>query len=199
MGSSLKRRSLASVVSATVVVGGALALFSLATWAARDQYRPSKERDVSREMAETEVARKLQRPSGFERPQGNSPLGGLEARWEVAPGQRHKMIETPLGFVDPAAIGELRSRAPELAGAAGRRLTGQGKRGEVAAGFTAIQLSEAALRTKTMDQVGEELNKLGVRVHDTLESRSLLVEVPAGAVDAGQAASVLAGRGLVFR
>jgi hypothetical protein len=184
MGSSLKRRSLASVVSATVVVGGALALFSLATWAARDQTRPARERDVSREMAETEVARKLQRPSGFERPQGNSPLGGLEARWEVAPGQRHNMIETPLGFVDPAAIGELRSRAPELAGAPGHRLTGQGKRGEVAAGFTAIQLSEAALRTKTMDQVGEELGKLGVRVHDTLESRSLLVEVPAGAVDA---------------
>ena len=184
MGSSLKRRSLASVVCASLVTGGALALFSLATWAARDQHRPARETDVSREMAELEVARKLQRPSGFERPQGLSPLGGLEARWDVAPGQRQKMIETPLGFVDPASLGELRSRVPELAGAAGHRLTGQGRRGEVAAGFTAIQISEASLRTRSMDAIAEDLQKLGVRVHDTLESRSLLLEVPANAVDA---------------
>ena len=81
MGSSLKRRSLASVVCASLVTGGALALFSLATWAARDQHRPARETDVSRDMAEGEVARKLQRPAGFERPQavrrwaGSRPAG----------------------------------------------------------------------------------------------------------------------------
>ncbi|HEV8700085.1 MAG TPA: thrombospondin type 3 repeat-containing protein [Candidatus Polarisedimenticolia bacterium] len=184
MGSSLKRRSLASVVLASVAVCGALALFSLATWAARDQSRPAQEREFTRQTAEFEVARKLQQPSVFERPQGRSPLAGLEARWDVSPGQRHRMIETPLGFVDPASIGELRARVPELAGAAGRRLTGQGRRGEIATGFNAIQLSEAALSTRTMDELGEDLKKLGLRVHDALESRSLLVEVPAGAEEA---------------
>ena len=127
MGSSLKRRSLASVVCASVVACGALALFSLATWAARNQDQPDKERVLSKETAELGAARKLQRPSAFERPAGRSPLRGIQARWDVAPGRRHNMIETPLGFVDPASIGELRSRLPDLAGASGRRLEGNGR------------------------------------------------------------------------
>ena len=188
MGSSLKRRSLASVVCASVVACGALALFSLATWAARNQDQPDKERVLSKETAELGAARKLQRPSAFERPAGRSPLRGIQARWDVAPGRRHNMIETPLGFVDPASIGELRSRLPDLAGASGRRLEGNGRRGEIAAGFNAIQLSDAALAARSVDDLSDDLRKLGVRVHDVLESRSLLVEVPVGARESLQRA-----------
>src|SRR5207249_70403 len=107
MGSSLKRRSLTSAIGATVVVSAALALFSFATWAGRNQDQAGRHR----------------------------------------------------------SLGE------------------HGKRGEIAPGFDAVQISESALASRSLDDIATELKAMGVKVHDVLESRALLVEVPAGAVD----------------
>jgi len=183
MGSSLKRRSLASAVGATVVVSAVLALFSFATWAERNQGQAGGQRLLSLQDLEMQIAKKMQKPSGFERPAGRSPLEGIETFREVAPGQRTKTIDTPIGLIDPAEIGRLRSRFPALAGPAGRGLREHGRRGEIAPGFNAVQISESALAARSMDDFAADLRSMGVKVHDVLESRALLVEVPAGAVD----------------
>ncbi len=184
MGSSLKRRSLASAVLASALVFfGALALFSFATWAARDHGGSATQNLDVPQLAEQEVARRLLRPPVNGRPQGLSPLQAVQPAWDAPSDKRKHMIETSLGFVDPAGIAELRSKAPLLAGTPGRRL-GAGKRGEIAAGFNAIQVSEAALQSRSMDDLAAELKSLGVKVHDVMESRALLVEVPQGGVEA---------------
>ncbi len=183
MRSSLKRRSLASAVGATVAVTATLALFSFATWAERNQNQGDRQRLVGLKDFEAEIARKMQKPTGFERPANRSPLEGVATFREVSPGQRKKMIDTPIGLVDPAEIGAMRSRIPALAGPVGRRLNDHGRRGEIAPGFDAIQISESALATRSMDDIAAELKTMGVKVHDVLESRALLVEVPAGAVE----------------
>src|SRR5438093_740781 len=183
MGSSLKRRSLTSAIGATVVVSAALALFSFATWAGRNQDQAGRQRLIGLQDIELQIAQKMPKPAGFERPAGRSPLDGIETFREVTPGQRGKMIDTPIGLIDPAEIGRLRARLPALAGTAGRSLGEHGKRGEIAPGFDAVQISESALAARSLDDIATELKAMGVKVHDVLESRALLVEVPAGAVD----------------
>ena len=183
MRSSLKRRSLASAVGATVAVTATLALFSFATWAERNQNQGDRQRQLGLQDLELQIAKKLPKPAGFERPAGRSPFGGVATFREVTPGQRKKMIDTPLGLIDPSEISQMRSRIPALAGTAGRRLSEHGRRGEVAAGFNAIQISESALAARSMDDIASELKTMGVKVHDVLESRALLVEVPGNAVE----------------
>ncbi|HKB08669.1 MAG TPA: S8 family serine peptidase, partial [Candidatus Polarisedimenticolia bacterium] len=182
MGPSLKRRSLVSAILATTLVFlGTLALFSFATWAARDEAQVSPN-DVA-QLSEIEFAKRVWRPTGFERRQGLSPLEAIRPNWDLPSAKRKNTIGTALGFIDPAGLAQLRGQAPLLAGAPGRRL-GAGKRGEIASGFNAIQISEAALRSRSMDSIASELKGMGVKVHDVLESRGLLVEIPKGKEDA---------------
>src|SRR3989449_5990 len=185
MGSSLKRRSLASAVLATALVFflGAFALLSFGTWAARDDDASARRIIDPAQMGEMEFARKVWKPTGHERPQGLSPLEAIRPAWEVPSEKRKNMIDTALGFVEPERIADLRLKAPLLAGAPGKRL-GAGKRGEMAAGFNAIQISEAALRSRNMDDIAAALKTMGIKVHDYLESRALLVEVPQGKEEA---------------
>ncbi|PYT34331.1 MAG: hypothetical protein DMF52_13065 [Acidobacteria bacterium] len=184
MGSSLKRRSLASAVLATALVFlGAFALLSFGTWAARDDDASARRNIDPAQMGEMEFARKVWKPTGHERPQGLSPLEAIRPAWDVPSEKRKNMIDTALGFVEPERIADLRLKAPLLAGAPGKRL-GAGKRGEMAAGFNAIQISEAALRSRNMDDIAAELKTMGIKVHDYLESRALLVEVPQGKEEA---------------
>ena len=157
MGSSLKRRSLTSAIGATVVVSAALALFSFATWAGRNQDQAGRQRLIGLQDIELQIAQKMPKPAGFERPEGRSPLEGIETFREVTPGQRKKMIDTPIGLIDPAEIGRMRTRLPALAGTAGRSLGEHGKRGEIAPGFDAVQISESALASRSLDYIATEL------------------------------------------
>jgi hypothetical protein len=187
MSSRVTRRSWASVVCALLLVGGALAVFGIGSWAVRGQGATGDQATVA--QAEREAARRvaLGQPSGFERPAGRSPLGSLQAVWQVADSKRPLTIETPLGFVDPASIRDLRSRAPQLAGGAGKALSG-GRRGELSGGFNAIQISEAALQRRGADGIAADLAAMGVKVHQLMQTRSMLVEVPRSAADALAAA-----------
>src|SRR3989442_7536 len=180
MGSSLKRRSLASAVLATALVFlGPFALLSVGPWAARGDDASARRNIDPAQMGEMEFAKKVWKAAGHERPQGLSPLEAIRPAWDVPSEKRKNMIDTSLGFVDPARIADLRLKAPLVAGAPGKRL-GAGKRGEMAPGFDAIQISETALRSRSMDDIAAELKTMGVKVHDYLESRALLVEVPRG-------------------
>ncbi|HEU4403032.1 MAG TPA: thrombospondin type 3 repeat-containing protein, partial [Candidatus Polarisedimenticolia bacterium] len=58
-----------------------------------------------------------------------------------------------------------------------------GRRGELGAGFNAIQIDAAALERLTPDGVERALGDLGVRVVGRMPTRALLVEVPEAAVD----------------
>src|SRR3989442_13831879 len=180
MGSSLKRRSLAiSILASARVILGAFGLLSFGTWAARDDDASGRRNIDPAQMGEMEFAKKLWKPTGHERRQGLSLLEAIRPVWDVPSEKRKNMIDTALGFVDPGRIADLRLKAPLLAGAPGKRL-GAGKRGEMAAGFNAVQISEAALRSRNMDDIAAELKTMGIKVHDYLESRALLVEVPQG-------------------
>src|SRR5438093_3134435 len=177
MGCSLKRRSLASAVLASALVFGALVLVSFATWAARGGVR--QENLDPAQYGEMEFAKKVFRPTANERKPGLSPLQGIQPVWDPPSDKRKHMIDTAIGFIDPGAIADLRSKAPLLADTPGRRL-GAGKRGEIAAGFDALQISEAALKSRSLDDIANELKGMGVKVHDLMESRTLLVEIPQG-------------------
>jgi hypothetical protein len=173
MAPRLTRRSLASVACGLVLAAGAVAVVRLSAWAGQERMRP----DEVREKAEEAAARRIQKPVGFERPAGLSPFGAVQPVWEAAAETRGRTIETPLGPVDPAALGELRRRVPDLAGAVAPALA-RSRRGELGTGFAVIQIGEAALRERGIERIESDLAALGVTVHDVLPVRGLLVEVP---------------------
>src|SRR5262245_20963548 len=154
MGRSLKRRSLASAMLASALVFGALALVTFATWAARDGSQSRQQAIDPAQYGEMEFARKVFRPTAVPRRGGMSPVDGITPAWDASPEKRKRMVDTALGFVDPGGTSELRGKAPLMMDQPGRRL-GAGKRGEIAAGFNALQVSEAALKTRSMDSVVE--------------------------------------------
>src|SRR5882762_9748188 len=153
MGYSLKRRSLASAVLASALVFGALALVSFATWAARDSSLQARQQSLEpAQYGEMEFAKKVFQPTANARRPGLSPLEGIQPVWDAPPDRRKHMIDTAIGFVDPGAIAQLRAKAPLLADAPAKRL-GAGKRGEIAAGFDALQIGETALKSRSMDDI----------------------------------------------
>src|SRR2546425_6303903 len=99
MGSSLKRRSLASAILATaLVILGAFALLSFGTWAARDDDASGRRNIDPAQMGEMEFAKKLWKPTGHERRQGLSLLEAIRPAWDVPSEKRKNMIDTALGF-----------------------------------------------------------------------------------------------------
>ncbi len=184
MGSVTKRRSLTSVAAALLLVSAAVALFGLAVRADRGPANARRGGLSVTENMELEYMRRYPLPVGYARPEGRSPLGSLQARWDVPPSDRGRTIETSLGLIDPREIRTLRGKAPLLAGAQGRALGEPGRRGEIVAGFNALQISEDALRNETMDDIQARLRGMGVVIHDSIPSRAVLAEVPASAVEA---------------
>src|SRR5262245_16268749 len=105
MGPSLKRRSLDSAILATTRGHlGTPALFSFATWAARDEAQVSPN-DVA-QLSEIEFAKRVWRPTGFERRQGLSPLEAIRPNWDLPSAKRKNTIGTALGFIDPAGLAQ---------------------------------------------------------------------------------------------
>ncbi|HEU4402875.1 MAG TPA: hypothetical protein VFT43_12295, partial [Candidatus Polarisedimenticolia bacterium] len=185
---------MASVTCALIAVFGSLAIFSFATWAGRGPMSGDNGRQVvDMRKVEADADNKIFHPVGVERPAGRAPLASLKETWEVPAQEKAQSIDTPLGWVNPARIGELRKKAPLYASdaATAHALRRGGQRGEIGAGFNAIQISEDALRGRSMDDVLADLAKLGVRSHGLMESRAALVEVPASAVEALAASPVL--------
>jgi hypothetical protein len=184
MGSSstLTRRITAGIVCTILIAFGAVALLGLTAWAERGS-RSTDPQEIINEV-ELRFARDFQRRTSFARPEGLTPLKGVKPTWEVAPGLRRRTIETPLGLVDPGRLDDLRSQLPEIAGARGKGLTGQGRRGNLGAGYAAIQVSEEALRARTMDSIEADLGDMGVEIHGRMPARALLVKVPGDAVEA---------------
>ncbi len=179
MSAILRRRTWTSLLCAMVVALGALAVFGVGTWAGKGQ---GAKPDNPREMVENWAASRIQKPTGFPRRPGLSPIEAIRPVLEVPAESRGRMIETSLGLVDPASIGNLRKQvAAEVAGAPGRALSG-GRRGELAEGFNAIQIKEAALRDRGVDAIHAALRDMGVRIHEVMSERGLLVEVPHRAV-----------------
>ena len=164
---------------ALLAVAFLMSLPGLVAWAGR---QPHANGDGVLDAAESQIARGLESPATFERPVGRSPLGDLEADWSRPAGAAAR-IETPLGFVEPERIGELRGRAPLLAGPRGKAL-GHAHKGEIAAGIDALVIDPDALATRTADDLDRALETLGVRVLGRLVGSGLLVRVPAAAVDA---------------
>jgi hypothetical protein len=178
---SRQTRHLAPVVWALLGITGLLALPGLLVWGQRAP-KTGGETDVI-DAAETQFARGLQGPPGTARPAGRSPLNDLEPQWDVPAEARHLTLETPLGLVDPGRIDEVRSRVPLLAGTRGRAL-GHGRRGDIGAGFSALQIDSAALAARTPEEIESDLTGMGVKVYGRMAERGLLVRVPPNAVDA---------------
>ncbi len=175
MSAILRRRTWTSVLCALAVVLGALALFGVGAWAGKGQ---GAKLDNPRQMAEDWAASRIQKPIGFARKPGLSPIDAIRPVFEAPAGTRGKMIETGLGLVEPGSVGALRRQAAaEVAGSTGKALGG-GRRGDLAEGFNAIQISEAALRDRGVDAIHAALREMGVRIHGSMAERALLVEVP---------------------
>jgi subtilase family protein/thrombospondin type 3 repeat protein len=183
---SLTRRSLASVVCVLFVAFGALVLFSVtASLGRQEQTRPMGMQEAAEAWVAGRVA--LERPTGFARKEGLSPLGSIRPRQEVTEAERVKTIETAIGLVDPASLSTLRGQAPLLAGTPGKAL-GRDRRGELDAGFNYIQIRESALRDRGIEGIEADLKGMGITIHEVATSRALMVHVPASAVkDLGDA------------
>jgi hypothetical protein len=181
MGSNLRRRSLASLTGALLLVCGALTAFGVGARAGRRQDK--NDEALAHVAGDIEFARRYQKPTGFLPPEGRSPLGDLRPDWRPPRGGLDLAIDTPLGFVEARSIGDLRLGAPALAGAPGRRLLDRGRSGELVSGFNAIRISREELASRTMDSVIDDLEKSGVRVHQVMATRALLVEIPERALE----------------
>jgi Thrombospondin type 3 repeat len=177
---SRQTRHLAPVVWALLGITLLLALPGLLVWGQRAP-KTGGETDVI-DAAEAQFARGLQGPPGTERPAGHSPLNDLQPQWDVPAEARHLSLETPLGLVDPGRIEEMRGRVPLLAGTRGRAL-GNGRRGEIGAGFSALQIDAAALAARTPEEIESDLAGMGVKVYGRMADRGLLVRVPQNAVE----------------
>ena len=183
MASRLTRRSLASVICALVMVLGALVVLGIGSWAGRGERATGPRNSVG--AGEAWAARRVQsqKPEGFARLAGRSPLGAIRPVWSVAAKKRDRVVETPLGLIDPADVPGLRKRLPGLAGTAGKALS-RGRRGELGAGFNAIQVDADLLEKRGIEEIESDLAALGVKVHRVMPSRAFLVEVPQTAVNA---------------
>ncbi|MFQ5876510.1 MAG: S8 family serine peptidase [Acidobacteriota bacterium] len=177
MHSSLKRRTILSALCALLVVSGALATLGLTSGRGRHM----SDEELAQYAGDIEYSRLNRRPVTFDRRPGMNPLGDFRPMWSQTDLAGGRMIETPLGFVDPAEIATLRQRVPALAGRPGRGLP-EGKRGEMRDGFNAIQLTQRAVRERGLRSIREELAALGVTVHAVMPTNALLVEVPGRAV-----------------
>jgi Thrombospondin type 3 repeat len=192
VASKTSHRSIVSILAALLVVCGGVTVLSLSTWAGRSPQMSQKE--LADKIGDLEFARRHHDPVGFERPAGRSPLLDVRPDWSATREQRGRSIETPLGFIDPGNMGDLKRRLPQLMNQAARPLQAQGKRGELAPGFNAIQVKAEALASgRGMDDIEAELKGMGIRVHGVMESRALLVEVKKGQEAALEAASWLEG------
>jgi hypothetical protein len=181
MGFRLKRTPVTGVLCALLVVFGALAVFGLSAWADRGR---QDDRALAFNAIDIEFAKRQQYPAAYAPTRNRSPLGDVRPDWTTPLADPGASIETPLGFVNPRDLGDLRRRVPGLAGNAGRRLTRPGQQGELAPGYNAIQIGDDALAARTMDAIAAELQTLGVRVHQYLAHQALLVHVPKDRVDA---------------
>jgi hypothetical protein len=182
MAARVTRRSPTAVAGALLALGALGTITLHALWADRGA-RLEAERVPTLAGVEREAAARIRRPAGFERPEGRSPLGALRAVWDAPLETRARLIETPLGFVDPGSIADLRRQAPGLAGSAGTPLGG-GRRGEIGPGFDALQIATEALGERGLEAIAADLRGLGVKVLEVVPARALLVEVPREAVAA---------------
>jgi hypothetical protein len=186
----------ASVVCALLAVCGTLAIFTYATWAGRDQDSRREGRDVT--AFEREAALRIQKMPGTARPRGRSPIEGVQDSWEVSAEKRDRSIATARGWVEPGVdVARLRQQAALLAGAPGRSLVAHGKKGELAAGLNIIQIREEALRTRTMDDIVEELGRSGIQVLDHMQTRAVMVNLKKDQVETLARADFLES-GLVY-
>ncbi|HZM70317.1 MAG TPA: thrombospondin type 3 repeat-containing protein [Candidatus Cryosericum sp.] len=155
-------------------------LLGIAAWGAR---QPRSAPDDAIDRAEAQFARGLQGPKGFARPEGRSPHGDVHPVWEIGSAQRRRSVETPLGLIDPGQIDSLKARMPLLQGERGTPLKG-GRRGALASGYNAIQISERAVETRGLEAIEREITNLGATIRGRMPERALLVKVPAHQAEA---------------
>ena len=171
------------VLGALVRTGAAVCcLLVLAGLLARAERRQQSDQGAVLDQAEAQIDRALRMPEPTARPEGRSPFGGLRPVWQKEEGARAKSLDTPLGLVDPAGLEDLRRQAPLLAGERGQGL-GRGRRGELAAGFDAVQISEEAARTRTPDEIETALRDAGAEIHGRMAERGYLVRVTPAAIE----------------
>jgi hypothetical protein len=166
-----------------VILSILIALPGILVWAGRQQQ--TSEGSVM-DQVQTQVARAVRLPDPTPRASGLSPFGSFQPAWEATPEARSRSFDTPLGLVDPGQLDDLKARIPLLAGERGRAL-GRGRRGELAAGVNAIQVSAQALASRQPDAIEAALKEMGVQVYQQIPERGWLVRVPASALDALQA------------
>ena len=150
-------------------------LFALAGLMVRAERR-QVDRESVLEQAEAQIDRSLRMPMATARPDGLSPFGSLKPVWERSEAERSKSLDTPIGLVDPAGVEDLRRQAPLLAGERGRAL-GRGRRGEIGAGFNALQITAEAAARSTPDEIEAELRAAGVEIHGRMAERGYLVRL----------------------
>ncbi len=180
---SLMRRSLASILCAVFVVGGALVVFSYGLWAQRDRrQRMSEDEFLAR--IEAEFQKHRQTPIGFVSSPERNPFGNFRPLLDtdVEPSELGRYFETPAGLLTPARAAEMRGQMPEFA--TGRQPRSLGARGEIDAGFTAVRLSGPVVSGRGIEAIERELKAMGVTIHERMPAHALLIEVPERAVRA---------------
>src|SRR5262245_20689896 len=124
-----------------------IAVPGMMVWAGRQQ--ATTEGSVL-DQVQAQIGRGLRVPDPTPRPEGRSPFGSFRPVWESGPEGRGRMLDTPLGLVDPGRVDDLRRQIPLLAGARGRAL-GRGRRGELSPGVNAVQVRGDALGSRDPD------------------------------------------------
>src|SRR6185503_13877797 len=156
----LSRRILGGLVRISAAV---CCLFVLAGLLARADRRQQSGQGAVLDQAEAQIERALRMPEPTARPEGRSPFGGLKPVWQKGEEARAKSLDTPLGLVDPAGLDDLRRQAPLLAGERGKAL-GRGRRGELATGFNAVQITQDAVAGRTPDEIESALRDAGAEI-----------------------------------
>jgi hypothetical protein len=172
---------LTGALCALLIAFGAIAILGVSTWAERGQ---QNDLALAFNAIDVEYAKRHPRLTPFYPPADRSPFGDLRPSWEGRFGRGNGGLETALGYVTPGDLPELRRRVPGLAGNSGRAIQAPGRSGEIRAGVNALQIDAAALQARTLDEITAELRGLGVTLYETRQNRTLLVRVPASAMDA---------------
>jgi len=175
----LSRRVLGGLVRTSAAV---CCLFVLAGLLARAERRQQTGQNPVLDQAEAQIDHSLRLPEPTQRPDGLSPFAGLKPVWQKDEAGRKKALDTPLGLVDPAGLEDLRRQAPLLAGERGRAL-GHGRRGELLAGFNAVQIAAESVAGRTPDEIEAALRDAGAEIHGRMAERGYLVRLSAAAVD----------------